>query len=88
VKEHGIQRFVEQQRTRIRLLEKMIADFDDGRSKSYYCKSAALLNPADLKSSLDAAVRKTKADHVKPNDTKTKARILRGLLDALASKKP
>jgi len=88
VKEHGIQRFVEQQRTRIRLLEKMIADFDDGRSKSYYCKSAALLNPADLKNSLDAAVRKTKADHVKPNDTKTKARILRGLLDALASKKP
>jgi len=35
VKEHGIKWFVQQQRRRIKLLEEMIAGFDDGRSKSY-----------------------------------------------------
>ncbi len=86
IKEHGIERFVEQQRKRIKLLERMIADFDDGRSKSYYCRAAALLDPAGLESSLATAVRRIKADHVKPNDVKTKARILRGILDELAAK--
>ncbi len=33
IKEHGIERFVQQQRRRIRLLERMINDFDDGRSQ-------------------------------------------------------
>ena len=84
IKEHGIERFVQQQRRRIKLLERMIADFDDGRSKSYYCRSAALLDLAALESSLNAAVRKIKADHVKSNDVKSKARILRAILDKLA----
>jgi len=86
VKEQGIRRFVALQRRRIRILEKMIAGFDDGRSRSYYCRSAALLDPAGLESSLSAAVRKVEADHVQPNDVKTKARILRGILDDLALK--
>lgn len=85
IKEHGIEWFVQQQRRRIRLLERMIGDFDDGRSKSYYCKSAALLDPAALESSLAAAARRIKADHVEPNDVKAKAKILRAILDELAS---
>jgi hypothetical protein len=86
IKEHGIERFVQQQRRRIKLLERMIDGFDDGRSRSYYCKSAALFDLAALESSLNAAARKIKADHVKPNDAKTKAKILRGILDELALK--
>ena len=85
IKEHGIKTFIQQQRRRIKLLEKMIAGFDDGRSKSYYCRSTALHDPAALETSLAAAVRKVKADHISPNDVKAKAKILRALLDALAS---
>ena len=86
IREHGIKEFVRQQRRRIKVLERMIADFDDGRSKSYYCRTAGLLDPADLESSLAAAARKIKADRVQPADVKTKARILRDILDALALK--
>ncbi len=86
IKEHGIERFVQQQKRRIQLLKRMIKDFDDGRSRSYYCRSAALLDLAGLESSLATAVQRIKADHVQPNDVKTKARILRGLLDELAVK--
>ena len=86
IKEHGIERFVQQQRTRIQLLERMIKNFDDGRSRSYYCKAAALLDPAGLESSLEAAVRRIQTDHIPPNDVKAKAKILRGILDELALK--
>jgi hypothetical protein len=85
IKEHGIKRFVAEQRRRIRLLERMISDFDDGRSKSYYCRAAAWLDPADLERSLEAAARKIQADRLPRNDLKTKARILRSILDGLAS---
>ncbi|OHB63330.1 MAG: hypothetical protein A2Y76_02765 [Planctomycetes bacterium RBG_13_60_9] len=64
----------------------MIGEFDDGRSKSYYCRAAALLDPAGIENALKAAGRKIKADHVPPNDAKAKAKILRAFLDALASK--
>jgi hypothetical protein len=43
IKEHGIKKFVEQQKKRIKLLEIMIKNFDDGRSRSFFCISCALL---------------------------------------------
>ena len=86
IKKHGIERFMKEQRRRIRLLERMIRDFDDGRSRSYYCRSTAMLDPAGLEGSLAAAARRTKAEHVKPTDLKTKAKILRGILDGLTSR--
>jgi len=86
IKEHGIERFMDQQTRRIRLLERMLADFDDGRSKSYYCRAAGSLDPALLEHALDTAARTMNTDHVKPNDAKARARILRALLDAVALK--
>jgi hypothetical protein len=44
IREHGIEQFVGQQKKRIGLLQTMIGDFSDGRSRSFYCKSAALLD--------------------------------------------
>jgi hypothetical protein len=84
IKEHGIEQFIGQQKERIKLLETMIADFDDGRSRSFYCKSATLLDLGGLRDSLDKAIRKVKTDNIKPNDTKTKAKILRGILSEIA----
>ncbi len=85
VKEHGIEKFVEQQKKRIKLLETMIADFDDGRSRSFYCKSVALLDLAALDNSVDKAIERIETGNVNPNDTKTKAKILRGILSGLAT---
>jgi len=80
IKEHGIEKFIAQQKKRIRLLETMIDNFDDGRSKSFYCKSATLVDLTTLESSVDKAIQKTKTENVKPNDTKTKSRILKDIL--------
>jgi hypothetical protein len=83
IKEYGIEEFVGQQKKRIELLETMLANFDDGRSKNFYCKSAALLALATLENSLDKAIQKIKTEHIKPNNTKAKAKILKGILSGL-----
>ena len=75
IKEYGIKKFIEQQKKRIKLLETMIENFNDGRSRSCYCKAAALLDLTSLENSIDRATQKIKTDNIKPNDTKTKAKI-------------
>jgi hypothetical protein len=85
IREHGIERFAGQQRQRIKLLQRMLGNFNDGRSRSHYCRAAALLDPADLERALVEATQRIKADHIEPNDAKAKAKILRLLLDDLAS---
>jgi Protein of unknown function (DUF3795) len=84
IKEHGTEEFIGQQKRRIKLLERMIAHFDDGRSKSFYCKSAGLLDLTTLEDSLNKAIQKTETENIKANDTKTKARVLRDILGGLA----
>ena len=86
IKEYGIKKFIEQQKKRIKLLETMIENFDDGRSRSFYCKAAALLDLTSLENSLDKATQKIKTDNIKPNDTKTKAKIFKSILNEIAFK--
>lgn len=88
IKAHGIERFLGQQKRRIRLLETMIASFDDGGSRSFYCKSAALLDLTTLENSLTKAIQEIETHHIKPSDTKTKARILKRILGAAAPVNP
>jgi len=82
----GIEKFVEQQKKRIRLLEIMLKDYGDGRSKSFYCIAATLLPVADLETSLDKAEQKIKADKIRPDDIKTKPHILKGFLNEFAAR--
>jgi hypothetical protein len=86
IKEHGIEKFIAQQKKRIRLLETMIDNFDDGRSKSFYCKSATLLDLGDIRDSLGKTIEKTKTDGIEPNDIKTRAKILRDILSGATPK--
>ena len=46
IKTKGIDRFIEQQNTRIKILKKFLDNYNDGRSKSFFCLSCALL-PTD-----------------------------------------
>jgi len=51
IRVYGLEPFIERQRKRIRLLEKMLEGFDDGRSRSFYCIAATLLPIEALESS-------------------------------------
>ena len=86
IKEHGIENFIGQQKNRIKLLEVMIENFDDGRSRSFFCKAATLLGLIDLRNSLDKTIQKIKTDKIKQDDVKNKARILKTILNEMALK--
>ena len=80
IKINGIKKFAAQQKKRIKLLETMIENFDDGRSKSFFCKAAALLDPASLKSSIEKATHKIKAGEIKAKDIRNKAKVLKAII--------
>jgi hypothetical protein len=81
IKKHGIEKFLEQQKVRMTFLRTMLDEYDDGRSTGYYCRASALLDPRTLKSSIGIATVKVKEGHIRENDVKAKARILRAVLD-------
>ncbi|UCE12409.1 MAG: DUF3795 domain-containing protein [Candidatus Heimdallarchaeota archaeon] len=86
IKEHGLKKFLDQQEKRIRILETMLENFNDGRSKSFFCKAAALLDLPSLENSLGDVTRKIKANNIKSNDVRTQAKILKSILNEVALK--
>ncbi len=80
IKEYGIERFIEQQKKRIKLLETMIEHFDDGRSRSFYCKATAFIDIKKLEDSLDKATQKIRSDNIKTNEKKIIARVLKDII--------
>jgi len=85
IREYGLEAFMEQQLRRIRLLERMIAGYDDGRSRSFYCRAGALLPLESLETALGEAGQKVKALSAVTDDVKTRAKTLRNVLNGLAA---
>ena len=87
IKEHGVEEFIEQQKKRIESLEIMLKDFDDGKSKSFYCIGVTLLPIADLEASLNKAEQEIRTGSIRLNDIKARANILRKFLSSFANEK-
>ncbi len=86
IKERGIEGVAEQQRKRIALLETMLQEFDEGRSKSYCCLATALLPLDELETALSAAQREVAETGIPPDDKKSRAKVLHGLIDSAAER--
>ena len=80
--EHGIEEYEKQQRIREQYLDKMLNEYNDGRSKSYYCIAATLLKIEELRDVIDSASKETKCMQLKQ-----KAKVLHLMLDSIASEK-
>jgi len=78
----GISEFEEIQKIKEQLLRTMIAEFNEGRSKSYYCIAATVLEIEELQSSLAEAKQKSAGQ-----DIKNKSRLLHSILDNIGRKK-
>ena len=52
IKDKGIVSFEKQQKERIRLLNKLLQEYNDGKLKSFFCLAAALLEIDDLKEAI------------------------------------
>jgi hypothetical protein len=86
IKQYGIKVFLKQQGTRTRLLEEMLDEFNDGRSKGFYCLSAALLSIEGIEDALKTTRKEVERLGVEGDDAKFKAKILRKILKDIAEK--
>ncbi len=82
IQKNNIAAFENEQKTREQLLKGMLAEFNEGRSKSLYCIAATVLETGELEAVLKEARAKAKG-----LDLKAKAAIMHSLLNEVANKK-
>jgi hypothetical protein len=82
IQKNGITAFEKLQKKREKLLKMILDDFNEGRSKSYYCIAATVLGIEELEDSLNQAKRKSET-----LDIKEKSKGLHLILDSIAKKK-
>jgi len=83
INKNGINEFEKIQKQREHLLKEMLESFNEGRSKSYYCIAATVLELEELKEALTQS--KKESDGI--DDIKEKSKILHSILDKISLKK-
>lgn len=80
IKDNGIAPFIDQQKVRMAILADFLNHYDDGRSKSFFCLSCALLPIDKLQDALKAV-----KDSSNSTDLKDKNKRLRDALTTIAA---
>jgi hypothetical protein len=79
IRKNGADEFERTQKTREHLLKEMLREFNEGRSKSYYCIAATVLEIGELEEALDKARKNSDGLAIKE-----KSGVLHSLLDEIA----
>jgi len=82
IEKKGIIEFEKHQKIREEILATMLAEFNEGRSKSQFCIAATILEIKDLKTVLQGARKQTNN-----LELKEKSQVLNKLLNDIASRK-
>jgi hypothetical protein len=82
VAREGLESFAAKQRRRERLLDEMLDRFNEGRSKTYYCIAATVLEPSELRTALDAVSQGSES-----SDVRERSKALHGCLDEVAGRR-
>jgi len=82
IQKNGVDEFERVQKRREELLKEMLEEFNEGRSKTFYCIAATVMAIEDLEAALKQA--KVTAENL---DLKGKSKLLHGILDGVAEKR-
>lgn len=82
IQKNGVAEFEKLQKIREKLLREMLQEFNEGRSKSYYCIASTVLKIEELKEALDKAKKESKG-----LDIKEKSKLLHSIFDEIATQK-
>ncbi|MDI3539729.1 MAG: hypothetical protein PWR29_785 [Methanolobus sp.] len=82
IQKNGVEEFEKSQKLRERLLQGMLQQFNEGRSKSYYCIAATLMEIAELEEALDKAAKGSEGSALKE-----RSKMLHSILDEIATRK-
>lgn len=80
--EQGVHALVQSLKVRELLLRQMLEQFNEERSKSYYCIAATIMDISDLGLALSEAKQKCGG-----SDAKARAKLLHNILDRIAAEK-
>ena len=79
IRKHGVREFEMTQKKKEHLLKEMVQEFNEGRSKSYYCIAATVLETGELEGALTKARKNSDGLAIKE-----KSGVLHALLDEIA----
>ena len=82
IKKNGVNEFEKIQKKREDLLKVMLQEFNEGRSKSYYCIAATVLEIEELGEALIIAKKDSTRFEIK-----AKSKVLHSILDKIAKRK-
>jgi hypothetical protein len=82
IRKNGVAEFERSQKAREQLLQVMLQQFNEGRSKSYFCIAATVLEIAELKEALNTATKGSEGLSLKE-----RSRLLHSMLDDIAARK-
>lgn len=82
IQKYGLAEFRRAQKAREKLLWKMLNNFNEGRSKSYYCLVATIFKTEEIEKALKEAKNQSKNLNIKE-----KAKLLHSIFDGIAQKK-
>jgi hypothetical protein len=82
IQKNGVPEFEKLQKIREQLLKEMLREFNEGRSKSYYCIAATILEIDEIKESLNKARHNSKGLEIN-----AKSKLLHSILDEIAMQK-
>lgn len=82
IQKNGVEAFEMQQKIRADLLRAILKEFNEGRSKTFYCIAATILEIGELESVLEKARAKSKE-----LDIKAKSEVMHLLLNEIAENK-
>lgn len=82
IQKNGAGEFEKLQKIREKMLKEMLQDFNEGRSKTYYCIATTILEINELKKALNEAREQSKGLEIKG-----KSKVLHTFLDTVAERK-
>ena len=82
IQKNGVDEFEEMQKKREHLLKEMLREWNEGRSKSYYCIAATVMEIGELEEALTQAHKNSDGLEIKE-----KSKVLHSILDNIAGKR-
>ena len=82
IHKYGLDEFAKAQQFKEEILKKMLQEFNEGPSKTYYCIASTVSDIEELEAALKETIKASKN-----LDLKNKAKLLHAILDDVAGKK-
>ena len=82
MQKNGVDEFEKTQKIKEHLINGMLREFNDGRSKSYYCIAATVMDTGELEEALTQARQNSDGLNIKE-----KTKVLHSVLDEIARQK-